>query len=138
MSQTTPDDAEGLDALVRVTNVVDGDTWDGVIRPFPRLTLGADKPLRFRLLGADTHETDADDDDLRERAETEAAFTRDWIKEGRESFDGDWPFRATFEDAAAEGRGAFGRVLADLRRRSDGASLADTLKQEFDGVEWEG
>lgn len=138
MSQTTPEDGHrGLDALAQVTRVVDGDTWVGYRRPEPLNTIG---PAKYRLLGADTHETDADDPDLRERGHKEEQFTRQWIAEAQRDWDVDeWPFRILYpREADVQGRGAFGRILVDLQRRSDHERLSKVLHEHFDDITYEG
>lgn len=126
----------GLDALARVERVVDGDTWVGYRRPEPRTTIG---PEKYRLLGADTHETNASDPDLRQRAHTEEDFTREWIARGEEEWDGEWPFRILYApESSAKGRGSFGRVLVDLQRRSDGERLSTALHAHFEDVTYDG
>ncbi|GGM64392.1 endonuclease YncB(thermonuclease family) [Halarchaeum rubridurum] len=128
---TTPD--HGLDALADVVRIVDGDTWVGYRMPEPRTVVG---PSTHRLRGIDTHETDADGPAIRDRAQQEEAFTREWIHQGQQMWGPrHWPFRVTYAADVESGEGAFGRELVDLVRRADGQRLSDALRGEFTDIQ---
>lgn len=126
-------------ALAQVDRVYDGDTWFGRHRPdpsfvvesdFARYVDGSDRAGQYyRLAKVDTHELNASSEERRRMASEERNFTIDWIRAGRQAFDGDWPFIIEYE--GDEFRGSFGRRLVDLVRRSDYAELNDSLLQAF-------
>jgi len=110
----------------KVVEVVDGDTQDVVVD----LGFHIQRRIRLRLAGVDTHETygvERDSEEYR-RGKRETEFVREWYQLGRAS--GEWPLRIRTEK-----KGKYGRYLATVERKSDGAILNETLRQEFDGVD---
>lgn len=126
-------------AQARVDSVEDGDTWFGRHKPDPTIVVATDANHRdddndtdgqyYRLSRVDTHETDAEDPATRKQAEREKKFTQQFVKEGRENYDGTWPFVIEYESMDTEG--TFGRRLVDLIRKTDGTELNDALLAEF-------
>lgn len=120
-------------ALAYVQDVEDGDTWRGVRKPDPFITF---KSEYYRLDDVDTHETDGKH---AEKAKKEKKFTEDFVKKGEQNWDSEWPFVIVFSDltdskkdySGPEAEGTYGRPIADLIRRSDGASLKQSLLDEF-------
>jgi len=107
----------------RVVDVVDGDTLDVQVDLGFHMT----RQIRLRLAGVDTAETYGVDHDSDEyaRGQTHTQFVSRWVN----SAEGAWPFLVQTDK-----RGKYGRYIAYLRRRSDGAVLNEDLKTEFDGV----
>jgi micrococcal nuclease len=106
-----------------VMNVVDGDTIDVTVD----LGFRIHREIRLRLTGIDTHETygvDTDSEEYRRGIE-ETEFVESWIESGRVR-DKDWPFIIRTEET-----GKFGRYLAKVERKADGAILNDELLTEF-------
>ena len=102
--------------------VVDGDTIDVTVD----LGFRIHREIRLRLLGIDTHETygvPKDSEEYRRGAE-ETAFVEEWMAAAPDGQP--WPFFI-----ATEKRGKFGRYLAEIERRVDGAVLNDDLLEEF-------
>lgn len=114
------------DHQARPVRVVDGDTLDlEVDTSFNTRFVG-----RFRLKGVDTHEThntSRDSDEYRKGVK-ETAFTKRFI-EVAEMDPFDWPLIVTTKKA-----GKYGRWLATVKRRGDGAVLNQRLIEEFDGI----
>lgn len=124
-------------AHASVNHVEDGDTWSGSHKPDPEVVIDKADDVWYRLSKIDSHETDADDPEKRKQAQKEKQFVEEWIKAGRKSYDGEWPFVIEYESQDFEG--AFGRLLVDLVRKSDGAELNDTLLAEFgDDIRYRG
>lgn len=116
-----------------VVEVVDGDTFD------VEMDLGFQvlSRERIRLKGVDTHETHfvSQDSEEYKRGKKEAEWVRDWLDKGRNDYPGQYPFVVdTYKD---DSKGLYGRYLADIKRRSDGASLVQSLLDEFDDIEYE-
>ena len=112
----------------RCVEVVDGDTQDVVVDLGFHLT----RQIRLRLLGVDTHETYGVDHDSEEyrRGTRETEFVREWLEAAAEAYDGEWPLIVRTEK-----KGKYGRYLATIERRADGAVLNATLRREFDDVD---
>jgi micrococcal nuclease len=97
----------------RVERVIDGDTLDVTIDQ----GLHTHRTERLRLLGVNTPELKGP---TRPAGLAAAGFVTDWL--ARVPFDDDWPLIVQTH------RGdAFGRWLARVWRRTDGACLNDTL-----------
>lgn len=112
----------------RAVDVVDGDTIDVIVDLGFHIT----REIRLRLKRVDTHETygvDHDSDEYR-RGARETEFVEDWLPDGDE---GDWPLVVRTNK-----RGKYGRYLAEVERRPDGAVLNDDLLETFDDVGTEG
>jgi len=105
-------------------DVVDGDTIDVVVD----LGFHIQREIRLRLLGVDTHETYGVSHDSEEyrRGKREAEFVEEWLGDA----EGDWPILIQTEK-----KGKYGRYLAEIERRADGAVLNETLLEEFEEVE---
>lgn len=126
-------------AQARVEYVEDGDTWFGRHMPDPTLVVATDANHRddandtdgqyYRLSRVDTHETDADDPTIRERARAEKRFTEQFVDTGRTDYAGSWPFVTVYE--STDTKGTFGRRLVNLIRKQDGKELNDALLAEF-------
>lgn len=117
----------------KVANVVDGDTQDFTVDLGFRMQRHA---LRTRLIGVDTHEIHFVDKQSEEykRGMEEKQFVEEWLQTAEEEWDGEWYI---YLDTEKDDRtGKYGRYLADVIRRSDGASLVDDLLAEFDDIEY--
>ena len=79
----------------------------------------------YRLGGVDTHEIDADDEEVRQMAIEEREATAKFISDSKEEWEGDWPFVVEFRS-----EGAFGRPVVELYRRKDYKSLNSWLLTE--------
>lgn len=119
----------------RCVHVVDGDTIDVDVD----LGFHLRREIRLRLRGVDTHETYGVDHDSEEyrRGKREAEFVRDWLPSIDEDEDESpqrdherWPLIVRTEK-----KGKYGRYLATIERRMDGAVLNDALRETFDGVD---
>jgi micrococcal nuclease len=111
----------------RVARVVDGDTLDLVIDLGFGVSLSGDE-ARVRLRDIDTAETYGVSKDSEEyaRGSRHKAFVEAWVAE---TDDEEWPvFVRTEKD---DERGKYGRWLAVIQRRADGAVLNDDLVAEF-------
>jgi micrococcal nuclease len=112
----------------KLVEVVDGDTQDVVVD----LGFHLQRQIRLRLAGVDTHETYGVDHDSEEyrRGKRESEFVAEWLETAAEGYGGEWPLLIRTAK-----KGKYGRYLATIKRRSDGAVLNETLRQEFDGVD---
>lgn len=143
----TPDKRNGRFVFrgeAQLDHVEDGDTWHGKHRCSPdyvtarRPREGSKFPAGqwYRLTGIDTHETGGENAD---QAAKETKFVEEFVATGRQQSDDDWPFIVEFGDKQGEIAGTYGRLLVDLRRKSDGRSLAQALIDEFgDAVKYQG
>lgn len=107
-------------------HVVDGDTIDVTVD----LGFRIHREIRLRLTGIDTHEISGVDSDSEEyrRGITEKEFVEAWLEAGTsENFD--WPLRIQTDKT-----GKYGRYLAEVERKSDGAVLNEDLVNEFGDV----
>lgn len=106
-----------------VWNVVDGDTIDVTVD----LGFRMHREIRLRLTAIDTHEIHGVETDSEEyrRGKTETEFVESWIASGRTG-DRNWPFIIRTEKT-----GKYGRYLAEVERKTDGAVLNDDLPAEF-------
>jgi micrococcal nuclease len=111
----------------RVERVVDGDTLDLGIDLGFGVSLTGDE-ARVRLRGIDTAETFGVPKDSEEYAtgQRHKAFVEEWVA-GTD--DREWP--VFVETAKDDQRGKYGRWLAVVQRRADGAVLNDDLVTEF-------
>lgn len=110
-----------------VERVVDGDTLDLRIDLGFGVTLTGDE-ARVRLLDVDTAEIFGSSKGSDEYAtgQRQKAFVEEWIDQAGEQT---WPvFIETRKD---DERGKYGRWLAVIHRRNDGAKLNDDLVTEF-------
>lgn len=110
-----------------VERVVDGDTLDLKIDLGFGVTLSGDE-ARVRLLNIDTAEIFGSRDESEEYAagQRHKAFVEEWVAQAD---DEEWPvFIETRKD---DERGKYGRWLAVIVRRKDGATLNDDLIDEF-------
>lgn len=104
-------------------NVVDGDTVDIKID----LGFRIHREIRLRLADVDTHEihgVETDSDEYR-RGMREKEFVEEWFDEAAVA-DREWPVLIRSEKT-----GKYGRYIAEVERRSDGAILNDDLITEF-------
>jgi endonuclease YncB( thermonuclease family) len=130
--QIVPKDA---DVSILDSSIYDGDTVFGKRKPDPEIIVAKDASTRsddvsndgdyYRLGGVDTHETDADDEEVRQMAIEERKATAKFISDSKEEWDGDWPFVVEFKS-----EGAFGRPVVELYRRKDYKSLNSWLLTE--------
>lgn len=106
-----------------ILDVVDGDTIDVTVD----LGFRIHREIRLRLAEIDTHETYGVETDTEEyrRGREETAFVESWVADGS-SDDRKWPFVVRTEKT-----GKFGRYLAEIERKADGAVLNDDLLAEF-------
>jgi endonuclease YncB( thermonuclease family) len=116
----------------RHVNVVDGDTYD------LQLDLGfhITRELRVRLEGIDTHEISGQRRESEEfkRGTAEREFVEAWFATAASEYAEEWPIVA---ETTKDRTGKYGRYLVSIRRRSDGAVLADDLRANFDDIEYE-
>jgi len=112
----------------RCVEVVDGDTQDVVVD----LGFHIQRRIRLRLAGVDTHETYGVDHDSEEyrRGTQETEFVAAWLEAAAAEYNGAWPLLIRTEK-----KGKYGRYLATIERKTDGAVLNATLRREFDGVD---
>lgn len=125
-------------AQAQVDSVEDGDTWFGRHKPDPTIVVAADANHRdddkdrdgqyYRLSKVDTHETDASKQEKQQLATEEKQAVQEFVSQGREQYDGTWPFVIEYESTEVEG--SYGRRLVDLVRKSDGKELNDWLLNE--------
>jgi len=111
----------------RVERVVDGDTLDLGIDLGFGVSLTGDE-ARVRLRGIDTAETFGVPKDSEEytTGQRHKAFVEEWVAD---TDDQEWP--VFVETAKDDQRGKYGRWLAVVQRRIDGAVLNDDLVTEF-------
>ena len=109
--------------------VVDGDTLDLLLDQ----GLGTYGAVRVRLGRVDTAETYgvARDTPEYEAGAEQSAFVAGWLAEADEGWAGPWPLIAR---TTQDGTGKYGRLMAEITRRHDGANLAADLIAEFPGV----
>lgn len=113
-------------------NTVDGDTHDLTIDLGFRIQFDR----RVRLAAVDTAEINIADDDERERGFEQRDFATAWFEDAREDYDGDWPLVVSTQQ---DRTGKYGRYLATIQRKSDGAILSQSLIDEFgDDIRYEG
>lgn len=109
--------------------VVDGDTLDLV------LDQGLDSfgAARVRLGGVDTAEVYgvSHDSEEYETGRTHSRYVAGWMAEAKADHEGGWPLVVR---TARDESGKYGRLVADVTRRVDGANLADDLVAEFPSV----
>lgn len=110
-----------------VERVVDGDTVDLEIDLGFGVTLTGDE-ARVRLRNIDTAEIygAAEGSEEYEAGQQHKAFVEEWVAQADNR---EWPFFV--ETRKDDERGKFGRWLAIIIRRSDGAVLNDDLIAEF-------
>ncbi|WP_336364727.1 thermonuclease family protein [Halalkalicoccus salilacus] len=110
-----------------VERVVDGDTLDLSIDLGFGVRLTGDE-ARVRLRDVDTAEIfgTAKDNDEYDKGQQHKEFVEEWIAEGA---DEEWPFFV--ETRKDDERGKYGRWLAIIIRRTDGANLNEDLVEEF-------
>ena len=104
-------------------SVVDGDTVDVTVD----LGFRIHREIRLRLEGVDTHETygvSKDSEEYRKGTE-EKAFVEAWFGDA-ETEEFEWPVLIRTEKT-----GKFGRYIADVERKSDGAVLNSDLIERF-------
>lgn len=111
-----------------VERVVDGDTLDLVIDLGFGVLLTGDE-ARVRLRGIDTAEIFGSPRGSEEYAarQQHKAFVETWVAQAERQ---EWPF--FIETRKDDERGKYGRWLAVIIRRNDGAVLNDDLTEEFD------
>lgn len=107
--------------------IVDGDTIDVL------LDLGHHQyhAHRARLRGVDTAEvwgTSMDSDEF-DRGMDHLGFTAEWIGAAQQAHDGAWPLLVRTHKL-----GKYGRLVADVTRRSDYEVLQNALIDEYHGV----
>lgn len=107
----------------QLIDVIDGDTQDVLVDVGFRMQ----RKIRLRLQDVDTHETYGVRKESKEyqRGKHETQFVKDWFDEA----EGEWPFIVR-----TESKGKFGRYLATVERRSDGAVLNEDLVETFPDV----
>lgn len=113
----------------RITNVVDGDTFDVVFDPGFELTYEE----RVRLAGVDTREIHfvSHDSEEYKRGIIHKEFVEEWVREHQNGEE--WPFVA---ETDRDRRGKYGRYIADVKPRQESNEwLSDALLDSFDDVE---
>ena len=114
-------------AQIKPEEVVDGDTLDVTIDLGFGILLTNDE-ARVRLRRVDTHEIFGVSHDSEEYKTgiAQKQFVQDWVRNaGNEK----WPF--LIETHKDDERGKYGRWLAVIKRRKDGAVLNDDLVTAF-------
>jgi len=112
----------------RADRVVDGDTiWMTVDVGFYQYV-----KIPFRLIDVDTHEIHfvSHDSEEYKQGMVEKQFVIDWLTEA-ELGRGDWPL-----ELITYGTGKYGRWLAYVKRKSDGAILNEDLLDAFDDIRY--
>jgi micrococcal nuclease len=107
----------------KLLNVVDGDTVDVKVD----LGFRIHREIRLRLAGIDTHEihgVPADSEEYR-KGIREKEFAENWFSEA-DTTDEEWPLIIRSEKT-----GKYGRYVAEVERRTDGAILNEYLVAEF-------
>lgn len=107
-------------------NVVDGDTVDVKVD----LGFRIHREIRLRLAGIDTHEIHGVSRDSEEyqKGIREKEFVANWFSEAATG-EVEWPLIIRSEKT-----GKYGRYVATVERKSDGATLNDDLLTEFGEV----
>lgn len=113
----------------RLENLVDGDTLDVAIDQ----GFSTYRESRVRLRDVDTAEVwgVSHDSEEYERGMEHSRFVEGWLTTAAVEWDGDWPLVIETEQDAA---GKYGRYIAVVERRCDGAVLNTDLRSEFDDV----
>jgi micrococcal nuclease len=109
--------------------VVDGDTLDLTLD----LGLRNHTVQRLRLNGVDTAEIFGVARGTREyeAGHQQRLWVMDWLQEAVDAHDGEWPLLV---QTTKDTNGKYGRLLADVQRLSDGASLTADLQERFPDV----
>jgi endonuclease YncB( thermonuclease family) len=113
-----------------LVNVVDGDTFD----VFCDLGYQVFHEVRIRPLDIDAAELFSGSSTARERGAEHRDWASAWFTDAHANHDGDWPLVI---DTRRDQTGAFGRYLAYIYRKSDGAELtADFIAEYGDDVRY--
>jgi micrococcal nuclease len=106
--------------------VVDGDTIEVTVD----LGFRIHRKIRLRLTGVDTHEIHGVDHDSEEyrRGKAQKEFVEEWLDDSTDE-NLEWPLFVRTEKT-----GKYGRYLAEIERKFDGAVLNDALVDEFGDV----
>lgn len=114
----------------RATHIVDGDTLDVTVD----LGFTIRQDMRLRLDGIDTAEIFGvkKESEQYQNGIAHKTYVEEWLEQAVEEWDGDWPI---IVDTEKDEKGKYGRYVAELVRRSDGARLTEDLLAEFDTVE---
>lgn len=105
--------------LEDIAKVVDGDTFNVTLDLGFRMHFS---DQRIRLLDVDTAERG---DPLWHEHKQ---FTTEWLLAAAEQHDGEWPLVV---DTVKDGKGSFGRWLANVYRKSDGKSISESIIEEY-------
>ena len=110
-----------------IERVVDGDTLDLSIDLGFGVILTGDE-ARVRLRGVNTAEIfgTAKDSDEYAKGQRHKEFVEEWVAD---EADTEWPF--FIKTGKDDERGKYGRWLATITRRTDGANLNEDLIEEF-------
>jgi len=110
--------------------IVDGDTIDVSVD----LGFKLSQEMRLRIRGIDTAEIFRvkKESDEYQNGIAHKSYVESWMEEAVEEWSGEWPIEI---DTYRHEKGKYGRYVADVVRRSDGARLAEDLLDEFDTVE---
>ncbi len=108
----------------KVQRVVDGDT----LHLHLDLGTGVQRTIEGRVKGVDTHETYGVSEGSKEyqRGKREEDFVIEWLQEAIEGHKGEWPLIVRTTKM-----GSFNRWLVEVKRKSDGESLAAALIRRF-------
>lgn len=114
----------------RPTHIVDGDTLDVTVD----LGFKTRRDMRLRLTGIDTAEIFGvkKESDEYQNGIAHKSYVEEWLEQAAEEWDGEWP---VIVDTDKDEKGKYGRYVAEVVRRSDGARLTEDLLAEFDTVE---
>lgn len=104
--------------LIDLEPIYDGDTFTMFTRPW----IDERRRIEVRLLGVDTAEKYGD---KREVAQEQTEFVKNWFRRAQE-----YPVRFPLV-VETEEQDSFGRVIATVQRKLDGADLSEAILKEF-------
>jgi len=114
----------------RIERIVDGDTYDVVIDIGFKLS----KEIRIRLNDVNTAETYGvkKESEKYQNGIAHKTFVEEWLHKAEADSEHEFP---VLMRTHKHEKGKYGRYVADVVRRSDGAVLSEDLLEEFDTVE---
>ena len=114
-----------------IHNVIDGDTIEMTVD----LGFGVTRRIKLRLDGVDTAETHntSHGSEEYEKGNKQANFVRDWLIEAMEESDTYWYLHLETE----KGERSFTRWIGDIRRKSDGEWLVESIIEEWPEAEYD-
>lgn len=111
----------------RLKKIVDGDTYELEVD----LGFNTTRTVTVRADGIDTAETWFTDEDSEEyrRGQIHEDFVTHWFAIAEEDHDGEWPL--IVDTRKNDGKGKYGRYLAEVVRQCDGREVTADLEEEF-------